>query len=84
MSWLTNLIPKKDEYSNSDSPKKEKNNLYISVESTRVCFLLMDENQNPNKILSWEEIALGPIEDLDIGQPVRDIFGTFVKSFYFS
>jgi Tfp pilus assembly PilM family ATPase len=81
MSWLTNLIPKKDEYSNSDSPKKEKNNLYISVESTRVCFLLMDENQNPNKILSWEEIALGPIEDLDIGQPVRDIFGTLLKVF---
>jgi Tfp pilus assembly PilM family ATPase len=50
-------------------------------DSTRVCFLAIDESVSPNKILSWEEIVLGPIEDLMPGQPVRDLFGALLKLF---
>lgn len=51
----------------------------MSVDATRVCFLLVDESVNPNKLMSWEEVPLGPIENLEIGQPVRDIFGSLLK-----
>jgi Tfp pilus assembly PilM family ATPase len=77
MSWFSNIISKNP---NSNSgPSSLKNQLYISVDSTRVCFLVIDKNTEPNKILTWEEIPLGPIEDLSPGEPVRDLFGSLLK-----
>lgn len=82
MSWLSNLIPKGTSTS-SDLQDKNfgKHQLYISIDATRVCFLAVDEQVTPNKILSWEELSLGPIEDLYPGEPVRDIFGSLTKLF---
>lgn len=51
----------------------------MSVDATRVCFLEIDESSTPNKILSWNEVQLGPFEDLTPGQPVKDLFGSLVK-----
>jgi hypothetical protein len=81
MSWLSNLVAKNSDFSNNSSAKKANNQLYISLDSTKVNFLLVDEAVTPNKILSWEEIPLGPIEDLNPGEPVRDIFGSLLKLF---
>jgi Tfp pilus assembly PilM family ATPase len=80
MSWLTDLVSKKDNTVVAKS-SKENNQLYISVDPTRVCFLLLDETVTPNRIISREEIALGPIEDLNVGEPVRDIFDSLAKVF---
>lgn len=81
MSWIDNLISKKNSSTDPNVIKTFKNQLYISIDPTRVCFLIVDENVTPNKIISWEEITLGPIEDLSPGEPVRDIFGTLLKLF---
>ncbi len=81
MSWLTDLVAKKPNISNLTSTKSFKNQLYISVDATRVCFLIVDESVHPNKIISREEIALGPTENLCIGEPVRDVFGSLLKIF---
>lgn len=80
MSWLTNLVNKTD-VSSSNAKKSGKVQLYISIDFTRVCFLTIDEAVSPNKILSWQELPLGPIEDLQVGEPVRDIFGSLLKVF---
>ena len=80
MSWLTNLVHKNG--TNTEIAKAPgKVQLYISVDPTRVCFLAIDEKVTPNKILSWEELPLGPLEDLQVGEPVRDLFGTLLKLF---
>ncbi len=81
MSWLTNLVKKNSTNSPIAEKDKGKNNLYISVDPTRVSFLHIDELVTPNKILSWQEIPLGPIEDLSVGEPVRDLFGSLTKLF---
>jgi Tfp pilus assembly PilM family ATPase len=80
MAWYSNLFSS----SSTQSPtakKGEKVHLYISIDSTRVCFLSIDENQKPNKIVSREEVPLGPLEDKEPGEPVRDLFGTLLKVF---
>lgn len=82
MSWLTNILSNTDGKDTTINRKKElKEQLYISVDNTRVCFLVIDETVQPNKILSRQELFLGPIEDLEEGQPVRDLFGTLLKLF---
>lgn len=80
MSWFTNLVTKTSTNTNiSKSKNSGKVHLYISIKSTRVCFLSIDEQVSPPKIIAWEEIQLGPIEDLSPGQPVKDLFGSIVK-----
>jgi len=81
MSWLTNLVSKNSTNTPTTAQDKSNNNLYISVDPTRVCFLHIDEKVTPNKIISWQEFPLGPIEDLAAGEPVRDMFGSLTKFF---
>ncbi len=81
MSWLTNIISKNSNTSDIQNKVSNTNQLYISVDPTRACFLKIDESVSPNKILAWEEIQLGPIEDLSPGEPVRDLFGSLLKLF---
>lgn len=82
MSWLTDLVAKKSTFPNlSHTETSDKNQLYISVDSVRVCFLIVNENVEPNKIVERQEIFLGPTEDLHPGQPVRDMFGSLLKIF---
>jgi len=85
MSWLSNLIPQKNNQSSGDADKIEakaslqKMHLYISVNFSSVKFLGIDENQTPHKILVWKEVATGPFEDVEMGKPVRDIYGVLGK-----
>jgi len=82
MSWLTNIISNNDGKGLEETKKNAgKTHLYITVENTRVCFLEIDESVSPNRIVSREEFFLGPIEDLEEGVPVRDLFGTLLKLF---
>lgn len=82
MSWLSKIFSQTKDGSNTEVAQKKSGSnihLYISVDSTRICFLSIDESVNPNKIESRNEYFLGPIEDLEEGLPVRDLFGTLLK-----
>lgn len=79
MSWLTNLIPKNIQSNTTQIANK--NNLYISIDPTRVCFLELDTTVHPNKIITREEVALGPLEDINSGEAVRDLYGSLAKLF---
>lgn len=81
MSWLSNIFAKSSLPDFTVTKAGNKNELYISIDPTRVCFLVLDEKASPNKIVSWEEYHLGPIEDLQKGEPVKDLFGSLVKLF---
>ena len=81
MSWLTDLVAKKNNDQTVNVTNGDKNQLYISVDTTRVCFLTVDEKVQPNKIVAREEISLGPTEDLYPGESVRDVFGSLLKVF---
>lgn len=83
MSWLTNLIQTTNANSTGVDLKKTSLNLdlYISIENTRVCFLVIDNDQKTKTILSRKEVFLGPVEDLEVGRPVRDLFGALLKVF---
>jgi len=80
MSWLSNLLHPEVKASTEPIQKiSGAEQLYISVENTRVCFLVIDESTKPNTIVSREEFFLGPIENLEEGKPVRDLFGSLLK-----
>lgn len=85
MSWLSNLIPQKNNQSSGDSDKMDaranlqKLHLYISVDFSSVKFLGIDENQVPHKILVWKEVFTGPFEDIEVGKPVRNIYDVLGK-----
>lgn len=82
MSWLSSILTTNEGKDTSTTIKKiGQEQLYISVENTRVCFLVIDESVKPNKISFRQEFFLGPIEDLEEGLPVRDLFGALLKLF---
>lgn len=85
MSWLTNLIPKKNNQSSSDDEKQAirelqtKKNLYISIDFCSVKFLGIDESVAPHKIVFWKQVMTGPFEDINAGKPVKDIYSVLEK-----
>ncbi len=84
MSWLTDIVSKtasntSSSVDESGNQKKHKTTMFISIDQTRINFLEIDTFVSPNKIVSWEEVALGPVENLEEGEPVRDIFGSLLK-----
>lgn len=81
MSWLSNLVSKNSSDTSQTQVRNANNQLYLSLDSTKINFLLVDEAVEPNKIVYWEEFQLGPIEDLKEGEPVRDVFGSLLKLF---
>lgn len=85
MSWLSNLIPQKNNQSSGDADKMDaranlqKLHLYISIDFFAVKFLGIDENVTPHKILVWKEVPTGPFEGVDVYKPVKDIYDVLGK-----
>lgn len=85
MSWLSNLIPQKNNTSSSDAEKLDakanlqKLHLHVSVDFSVVRFLGIDENVAPHKILVWKEVFTGPFEDFEMGKPVKNIYDVLGK-----
>jgi hypothetical protein len=60
---------------------KTNKHLYISIDMVRVCFLTIYEGDGVHKVMDRREMFLGPIEDLQEGEQVRDVFGSLLKLF---
>ncbi len=80
MSWITDLVSKKNETSiETENLNIKKEYLYLSVQSNYVCMLVIDESTDIGNIIYKEEVYLGSYENLSKGQNVKDLHNVLDK-----